>query len=118
VLLLISEAKYKFVFTGERRPQFWMRNSKTSYRMNILRQTIMSRSMLLTCETPSEVNRAKIKSFPALLAVQLFMELKKLSETTWSTHEYTYALLFKDKCQDKCLGQRDVTLSGLARPGR
>jgi len=60
VLLLIGEAKYKFVLGGERRT-FWMGNSKT-------------RSMLLTSATPTVAKSFKnrkdrlISAFPLMAA--------------------------------------------------
>jgi len=58
MLLLIGEAKYKFVFGGERR-NFWMQNSKTSYRNEYSGQTTVPWTMLLTSETPSVVNKSQ-----------------------------------------------------------
>jgi len=102
VLLLIGEVKYKFVLGGEQ-GLFGCEIPKQVIQMNILCQAIVSRSMLLKSATPSVVNKCQqIKFFKnwkdrLLSALPLLAAFhgveKKLSEMTFSTHQYTYMLL-------------------------
>ena len=64
MLLLIGEAKYKFILGGEQRT-FWVRNSKTSYQneYSLPNNNCVTFSVVDECNTKCSQHCAKIKSF-------------------------------------------------------